>query len=138
MQVKRKKACVYEKTFESYEEVIEYIIFQKDFEHFVYLEGDFSQSYKEAMHCINNRGSNGYDGEYNLLKNNCLHFITYILSEGQSIYPAVNQFISNYTGIIPINFYKELSAVVYNARASTKQKASQKIIRGDIGYCCLS
>ena len=82
----------------------------------IYLSGGFTASYSKAVGYLQNRGTNGYDGEYCLFDNNCLHLVLDILSAGSCFNPAVNKAITDFDGIVPIGFYWYL----YNVVEATK------------------
>jgi len=84
--------------------------------YYVYIEGDFSASYDEAM---THNGTN-YDG-YNLLFNNCLHYTKDMLLKGDFDSKTMRTAVLWSTSRIPIDLYGSLKA------ASTIDKAGQKI-----------
>ena len=123
------KAMVCIEHIGSYNEVLERINLRKDSK-YIYMCGDFTESYSTAYEYSINRNSNGYDKKYNPFSNNCLHLVLDLLSQGSFVNPKVKKFIDNYSGFVPIDFYNKLSSIT-----STKARP----VRGGITQetCCI-
>ena len=77
----------------------------------VYLHGDYSMSLKKAQE-MKNTTDNGYNGKYNPLSNNCLHYVIEILRYGDNIYDGVDSFVQKDNTIIPYDLYGMLRFTV--------------------------
>ena len=120
---------------------VEAYIRNKGYDRTVYLEGDFTASYDQALAYMKVPDLNTYDGAYNLFGNNCLHFVIDILSYGQCIYPEINSFISKCEIIMPVYFYYELLYRVARCKP-TINGADNNITRHNtttnkIEFCCI-
>lgn len=73
---------------------------------FVPLKGNFSNSIEGALSQTNTN----YNG-YNVLTNNCLHYVRNILRLGEANMPAAEQYITESSVIVPKTFYDELKSV---------------------------
>ena len=88
----------------------------------VYLKGNYERSLTKAREYKNNSSTNGYNGHYNLLSNNCLDYATDVLSWGTNIYPTVDEFISNSSiYCVPVSFYIGLQWLVLSEELSSKR-----------------
>ena len=89
----------------TYSEMQNYI---KKFNSTLYIEGDFTSSYQRARKLSKSSMFHPYNGRYNLFTNNCLHYVTDILSQGEFDSISIGFFVKTNTCIIPSVFFEEL------------------------------
>jgi hypothetical protein len=75
---------------------------------FVPIKGNFSESIVEAEKYASQKSN--YGG-YNLINNNCLHYVRDILSLGTASDIEMEKCIEKSISIIPMNFYSELNVI---------------------------
>ena len=56
--------------------------------------------------------NNGYNGEYDPVFNNCLHYVNEILGYGNNINDAVDKHIHEFEGFSPNAYYNDLVRII--------------------------
>ncbi len=77
----------------------------------LFLYGDYMESLKKAKE-IEADINNDYNGKYDLLTNNCLHYVNEILSYGNNINEDINEYIKNNNRDAPHAYYNDLKHII--------------------------
>ena len=78
---------------------------------YVCLYGDYTRCLTEAKR-IASDPNNNYNGEYNAVTNNCMHYINEILSYSDNINDDVDSYIQSNTCFIPETYYDNLTEIL--------------------------
>ncbi len=78
---------------------------------YVYLYGDYRESLRKAQE-IEADENNNYNGKYDLLGNNCLHYVNEILGYGINIDSRINSFIATNLSCEPQVYYGCLVSII--------------------------
>ena len=84
---------------------VEEYLAQWDYEISYYIEGDFSKAYEYAVWVTENYSD--YGG-YDLLSNNCLHYVKNVMSHGTFDNYFLGLYVKNSICIIPSSFYNDI------------------------------
>ena len=93
----------------SEEEKNEYLI-KENMDH-IFLYGDYYKSLENAENYAE-ISDNNYNGKYDPINNNCLHYINEILSYGNNIDDRIDDYIHNTDEIIPKRYYDDIIEII--------------------------
>ncbi|MBE6576913.1 MAG: hypothetical protein E7653_02085 [Ruminococcaceae bacterium] len=83
----------------------EYLVQEKM--HHIILCGNYRGSLETAKSIAANP-NNDYNGKWNLLNNNCLHYVNEILSQGTNIHESINEYVRTNNRDAPHAYYEDL------------------------------
>ena len=115
---KKSSATVWNILYSSEEKLIKRLSQKKVMAGPIPFLGDFSKSLDRVDELVKNAGNNGYDGEYCLPTNNCLHFVCDILQYSDNVDKDVDDFFVLSTEIAPITYYNALRKVTLGSKYS--------------------
>ena len=74
---------------------------------YICLCGEYTQCLAEAERIASNP-NNGYNGEYDLITNNCMHYVNEILGYSDNVIDAIDNYIHSNNCFVPQTYYNNL------------------------------